>query len=284
MTDHFLQPMLLQMQAQIADMQATIEQQQTEITELKIKRADLIPAENQNQPTSRRKALKRLAVVATASAIAGTALLSTTGGTAEAASGSTPFVGFYAFPGVNVPATGLPETAGVAGSTENSFGNDGTAIAGVYGFTKHFEGSGVRGESVNGYGVIGKSQSRTGVYGTSQSQMGVRGTSATGYGIYAESTNSHALVSSSIHGNGIQTTSFSGKAIYGRSDDNYGAAFYGGKAPLRLEPSNFQVGPPVDGDHLIGEFFVDKEGKLFYCMVAGTPGRWILLSQIPANQ
>jgi hypothetical protein len=243
-----------------------------------------VPVEETTRPTTRRKALKKIMVAAVGTAAVGTALLSSNGGTAQAGSGSNPFIGFFAFPGVNVPPTNLPQSAGVAGSTENDFGNDGTSIAGVYGFTKHSEGAGVQGETINGFGVVGKSQGKTGVYGISKSQMGVRGTSTTGYGMFAESTNSTGLVATSIYGNGIQTTSFSGRAIYGRSDDNYGAAFYGGKAPLRLEPSTFQVGPPVDGNHLIGEFFVDKEGKLFYCMVAGTPGRWVLLSQIPANQ
>jgi hypothetical protein len=303
---------LEQMQAQIAEMQATIEQQKTEIAELKIKRSDLIEGEEgeeTKQPTSRRKALKKIMVAAVGTAAVGTAVLSTNGGTAQAAGGSTPFIGWYAFPGSHIPPTNLPQIVGLAGSNESDFGDvENKVTAGVYGFSpgavgvfgKSNTGNGVTGESntrdglvgrsisgnglfaksTSGNGVSGQSISNTGVFGSSKTGFGVKGFSESETGVVAQSTNFNALAAAALNGGtGVLATSSTGKAVYGRSAEGYGAEFDGGKAPLRLDPSNTQIGAPTSGDHQAGELFVDKNGTLFYCAISGTPGEWQALSR-----
>ena len=49
----------------------------------------------------------------------------------------------------------------------------------------------------------------------------------------------------------------------------YGGSFSGGKAQLRLAPSTTVTGPPT-GAHSVGELFVDKPGKLYYCTKGST--------------
>ena len=55
--------------------------------------------------------------------------------------------------------------------------------------------------------------------------------------------------------------------------NGYGGSFRGGLAPLKLEPSISQ-GPPTDGTHSMGEFYVDNQGVLYFCVTDGTPGTW----------
>ena len=54
---------------------------------------------------------------------------------------------------------------------------------------------------------------------------------------------------------------------------SYGGHFRGVTAPLRLEPSRSQ-GPPNSGTHLVGEFYIDNQGVLYFCVASGTPGTW----------
>jgi hypothetical protein len=146
---------------------------------------------------------------------------------------------------------------GVSGSTNEGTGPKGT-LAGVWGSNSGIEGAGVRGTSTAGYiGVLG--EGGTGVLG--QGIQGVRGTSAArpGFvpsaGVWGEST-----------GGGI--------GVWGTSSGGgYGGVFGGDHAPLRLMPAS-TPGHPTSGRHEMGEFYVDSNGVLFYCLSAGTPGNW----------
>ena len=57
----------------------------------------------------------------------------------------------------------------------------------------------------------------------------------------------------------------------------YGAVLRGRRAPLRLPPST-EEGPPRDAGHQTGEFYVDKNGDLFYFK---SPG-WFKVQLTPA--
>jgi hypothetical protein len=63
----------------------------------------------------------------------------------------------------------------------------------------------------------------------------------------------------------------------------YGVKAIGDLAPLLLNPSFSVVGPPTAGQHAVGEVFVDKNGGLFQCVGAGTPGTWVRVGFNPLN-
>jgi hypothetical protein len=46
-----------------------------------------------------------------------------------------------------------------------------------------------------------------------------------------------------------------------------------GTCSLRLAPSTTQ-GSPVSGTHSVGEFYVDNQSALYFCVAGGTPGTW----------
>jgi hypothetical protein len=93
-----------------------------------------------------------------------------------------------------------------------------------------------------GYGVTGTSN----IGGD-----GVRGTSDDGIGVHGNCNN--------------------GNGVFGESIDGIGGHFGGGLAPLSLDPSQ-TPGPPQTGNHNMGEFFVDSNGVLYFCVQSGTAG------------
>jgi hypothetical protein len=139
---------------------------------------------------------------------------------------------------------------------------DSRSIQGV-----NVEGTGVFGTSTGGKGVVGASQTSNGVDGQSVKAAGVSGSSLEGAGVIGKSTNSDGIRANSGNDNGLSSTG-------GR----YGASLGGKLAPLFLQPAITQ-GAPTTGEHRQGEFFVDKDGKLFFCVANGTPGTWRLLAQ-----
>jgi hypothetical protein len=90
-----------------------------------------------------------------------------------------------------------------------------------------------------------------------------------------------------LAGDGLDVQSADGSAIFGfstnnvgvagHSNSNYGGAFFGVRAPLFLSNSAL-AGAPTLGTHQIGEFYVDLNGVLFYCIKDGSPGMWANLS------
>jgi hypothetical protein len=75
------------------------------------------------------------------------------------------------------------------------------------------------------------------------------------------------------NGNGVYGVSKNASGVCGTSTNKYGGDFFGGLAPLRLEPSN-TAGSPTTGAHGAGELYVDINGVLYFCTADGTPGTW----------
>jgi hypothetical protein len=132
---------------------------------------------------------------------------------------------------------------------------------GVLGASNNNGGAGVRGDSPNGVGVDGISDSSAGVHGESNTGFGVAGVSDSNEGVHGESNTAE----------GVNGESTSGDGVAGESVDGIGGHFGGGLAPLSLDPSQ-TPGPPQTGDHNMGEFFVDSNGVLYFCVQSGTAG------------
>lgn len=84
-------------------------------------------------------------------------------------------------------------------------------------------------------------------------------------GISTSSENSYALIANSPNNTAISATG------------TIGGSFTGSQAPLYLAPAS-TTGAPTTGTHSAGEFFVDKNGALYYCFESGTPGKWAKLA------
>ena|SRR5215831_8008724 len=100
------------------------------------------------------------------------------------------------------------------------------------------------------------------IVGSSDSGAGLTGTSSSGTGVV---------------GRGIGDTGVRGTGglvgVHGSSTRGLGGDFSGGLAPLRLQPADTQ-GSPTSGTHSTGEFYVDNQGALYFCIANGTPGTW----------
>jgi len=182
-------------------------------------------------------------------------------------------------------------------------GGDGTGIAngvvaagteiGVHGIGLGIEGSNASSAGVVGeggyYGVRGFSQNVVGVFGHSDAGTGVKGIGETGVqgtggsvgaGVFGSTReNGTGVLGDSERGIGVDGHSANGSGIRGRSDTAYGGVFSSAFAQIHLEPA-LTSGPPTTGPHGKGEFFVDKNGSLFYC-VGGSPPSWQRLAGPP---
>jgi hypothetical protein len=152
-------------------------------------------------------------------------------------------------------------SAGVSGQSSTGFGVVGAADGArpsTFG-----GGVGVGGFSKTGIGVVGScASSGNGVEGLSASGYGVLGDSTSSYGVYGISTNAAGLFGSSRSGVGVEATG-----------GTYGVQASGTAAQLYLVPAN-AAGAPTSGKHAVGEIVLDKNGALFICVAAGTPGTW----------
>jgi hypothetical protein len=158
---------------------------------------------------------------------------------------------------------------GVAGTTTGDSGPKGT-VAGVWG-SNFGAGAGVRGTSKGGAGLLGEGP--TGVSG--QGGIGVLGRSAE-TSAFTPSPGVWGLQTAG--GVGVLGGASGGTGSIGvLGNGGYGGVFEGNQAPLRLIPST-SAGQPTIGEHLVGEFYVDSTGALFYCRTTGTPGVWVKLA------
>lgn len=203
---------------------------------------------------------------------------------------------------------GLCDANGKSGMFGFNSRNDGVAF-GVFGRCDSPAGAGVSGRNDRGDAVTGFSPKGVGIRGTSNGNDGVVGHSEASFrsGVYGENTAAPIpLVGEPPVGGGVlgggprirrevfgvtgRANAASGTGVFGDSANGvgirgkggqYGAIFEGGIAPLRLNPAS-NSGAPTIGFHQMGEFFVDSNGDLFYCKVAGTPGTWFKVSLTPA--
>ena len=121
---------------------------------------------------------------------------------------------------------------------------------------------GVRGTSVGGNGVEGETSSvgDSAVYGL--------GTGAESHGVYAKATNGNALIAESTKtaaggGDGINTIG-----------NRYGIVATGGRSQIIMR-GDFNVPPTTRTDqHLEGEIYLDQNGDMWACVIAGIPGKW----------
>jgi hypothetical protein len=213
-----------------------------------------------------------------------------------------------------------PAGAGVSGRNDNGDGVSGFSVngnavkgrsakndgvigesdidgkSGVFGFNTHSKGAafGVSGTtgSPDGTGVFGFADAGNGVKGASKSNDGVVGISDSlnRSGVFGFNSKTSGGFAFGVFGrcDAPQETGVSGRndaengdAVSGFSPKGYGGHFIGGRAPLRLDPAN-AIGPPTSGSHQSGEFFVDRNGDLFYCKQGGTPGAWFRIALVPA--
>ncbi len=195
-------------------------------------------------------------------------------GTAQSPEGA----GVNGFSDAGVGVKGASQTNdGVVGSSNGAaksgvFGfhaQETGAAFGVSGLTNSPNGSGVNGFSGPGVGVTGASQANDGVVGSSNVALrsGV-------FGFNSQTTGATFGVTGSAD-------SPDGTGIRGISDHGYGGVFRGGRAPLQLVPGDTQ-GAPTTGDHKRGEFFVDRDGDLFFCKDSGKPGQWFRVRLVAA--
>jgi hypothetical protein len=161
-------------------------------------------------------------------------------------------------------------------------------------------GTAVNADSTSGTGVqalgntaVSASGGQFGVNAGSTTGTGVNAFSGTGTAVNASSGSGTAVkASAGSGGTAVQATSTGGfgTGVFGsgalgmvangssigiqaQSPTGYGGTFSGGanSAPILLNPAA-TVGAPRSGHHLVGELFVDKDGHLFFCTTAGTPG------------
>ena len=111
-------------------------------------------------------------------------------------------------------------------------------------------------------GVLVTTASNNGVLIETASNNGVAVVNAGNNGVIGNGSNYGVI------GNGG-----TGSGVAGNSTSRYGGEFGGGLAPLRLAPSTTQ-GSPVSGTLSVGEFYVDNQSALYFCVAGGTPGTW----------
>jgi hypothetical protein len=200
--------------------------------------------------------------------------------------------------------TSVNEFSGVAGFDDSPgggkgvFGTSGKGT-GVWGQTAADLQSGVAGidsSTGGGYGVYGESTEGIGVYGTLAAGVsglldgdvaGVVGDSYTSDGVIGLSSSSDGVsgVTSATNWSGVYGLDSSvggGHGVYGESTSGYGIKAQGGLAPILLSPSD-SAGVPTSRLHSLGELYVDKNGVLYVCVAAGTPGTWVQVGAGPTG-
>jgi hypothetical protein len=250
-------------QAQNEQQQAKVQQQneqmQAEITRLKAAQTVAINSATSqpDKPQSRRKLLKRMAVVALGATAATTALATTPSEANAAAYGtvglaSTVNFGLSAAPNLVTPFSPTVGIFGLVGITSQTGIPPTPNSAGVYGY----------GDS--SIGVSGRSTNSIGVRGDSTISIGVRGQSSGGFGVYGQSLDD--------------------TGVAGYSTNDVGGNFQGGRAALLLYPAA-TAGIPTTNTHFRGEFITSSESgdasNLYFCSQgSGTNlGTWVRLNQ-----
>jgi hypothetical protein len=300
---------LAQITQQIEQLQAQNEQQQAEIAQLKATQP--VTTDPQPLPTSapqsRRKLLKRMAVVlAVAPALATTANQAKAAATGTVTGASTNNFGLTAAPNNVAPFIPADGLFGLIGITDRNNLPPNARSSGVFGYSSDDFGVsgvstnsfGVSGSSVNHVGVLGNTTTGIGVVGntTTGNGIGIQGRSVSGVGVSGVSTHNTAVLGESITSTGVNGSSVnhvgvvgssdSATGVFGFSNSGYGGNFVGGQAALRLEPpTNTPTRIPTTDIHFRGELVVSNEigdaTNLYFCTQGdGTGvGTWVRLNQ-----
>jgi hypothetical protein len=129
-------------------------------------------------------------------------------------------------------------------------------------------------------GVVGVTQATTG------GGFGVAGvaSSPNGTGVYGVAEPSISPLGVGVIGNAgtlasAQPPEDVGIGVFGtaESDVGIGGVFAGGRAAVRLLPSDEPVPPTAATLHDVGEMVISSAGRLFLCRVSGSPGTWVEL-------
>ena len=100
-------------------------------------------------------------------------------------------------------------------------------------------------------------------------QLAIQTSGSNVVGFAAFNTGSgHGLIGVSLQG-GVGVWGTGGIGLRGEGDPAIA-----GSVPLRLVPALI-AGPPTLGAHSIGAVYTDLLGRIFTCVVAGTPGIWV---------
>jgi hypothetical protein len=206
------------------------------------------------------------AAVGTGLAVAGSALVADPAG---ATTGGDLIIDGSAATNSGVETTYLTTSGAGGGGAGTSFNNCALQVQS----TATNTGGIVAYAAGTGTGVTGLSFGGTGVGGSDDTGFGMQGTTDTGTGgsFFAESSGVGVLADST---SGIGLHAGSGTGNSGQFD----APSAGSTGThLLLSPSGTS-GPPTGTGHTLGQFWVDSAGKLFQCVVAGSPGVWVSLS------
>jgi hypothetical protein len=98
-----------------------------------------------------------------------------------------------------------------------------------------------------------------------------------GTGVLGYSKRDAGVSGQTNFGVGVAGSAFHGVGVGASSSREYGIVTSGGRAPIRLLPSD-TVGAPAHGKHKTGELYVDKDGSLYFCVQMGHPGTWVRLA------
>jgi len=204
---------------------------------------------------SRRHALRAAGVLA-AGAVAGGAGIIAAATPAAAATGN--FNG--GSPAVIANGGAGPGSIGVNAQVQ---GTNGVAVDATSSGT---DGVGVRG---NGdlYGVYGIATNGTGIYGETMGQFGIYGNSVGG-------TSSAGVYGRSMNGRGLH--GYGDVGVYAQSL-NVGVSIDADQTSLRF--STAATSPLTSGGtYQTRDIVVDSAGVIWFCVAAGTPGTWRMLS------
>ncbi|MCU1390703.1 MAG: hypothetical protein JWL72_4041 [Ilumatobacteraceae bacterium] len=200
---------------------------------------DTIGTDDRDARDADRRGLLRLAI-----ATAGVAIVASSGSTpVQAAQGGNVIIGSQGNFGTqettivhNGTSSNGPALTGYRTSS-NTIGVTSSENCGVLGSTDIAGGAGVIGfGGVGGAGFFGETYGGQGVLGRTTMGVGVQGDVEVG-------------------GTGV------------------GGQFIGGRAQLLLTPAS-TAGAPATQAHVTGEIFLDKNGTVFVCTAAGSPGTW----------
>jgi hypothetical protein len=253
--------------ALIQDLIVEIKQLKTKVTELEQCQTNQPATVPTAQTTSRRKLLKRMAIVAVGASAATTALATTTGNANASAVGtvagaSTNFYGITSAPNGVTPFTPNVGAFGLIGLADSIINQPTLTNAGVLGHSHN--SAGIFGNSHNGTGIVGKSHNGVAISGQSVNGDGISG--------IANSSNSTGVKG---QGGNIGVSGIS---------NNIGGYFSGGKVTILLEPTT-RIGIPTTDNHRRGELVASSENgdatNLYFCIQGNNSnvGTWVRLNQ-----
>lgn len=299
--------LLEKLQAELEALRKQVTRQEVEINQLK---STATPATGK-KTTSRRKMLTQLGVaaagVATLGALNQPNQAEAAPGTFDSSAlGTDALTAAHTVGGTAIKATssgGSSPTPTNAVNVSHTAGGVGIKVVSNGGSSPDTSSVGINAQGVF-TGVAAKAVSASAVsYG-----IDAIATGANGIPIYAHSSYDHTSgggIAGLIYGVKSEVSSGTGMAVYGvnmnslisntdavgvkgeianaggygviglcTGSNGYGLAAEGGRAPFYILPNTTNDLPPTSSDHNPGEFYVTKDGSLYYCVARGLTPTW----------